>query len=359
MSILKNQIYKFNTETLRHGEKIGEETLKTVILLGHGSQNPEAHREFSLVLEQVRRLLPEYLVFLAYLQLREPDLNSLIKDLTAEGVREVIIIPIFLFAGNHILEDIPKLLKEAEERFPDFSLKIGRHLGPDPSIAKLIKERIQEVTYKEEYLTDPQAIEAKSFQIIEQLLTGIKLPWPAAEREIIKRVIHTTADPEIAGLLDFHPQAVTAGIQSLKNGVGIITDVKMSLIGIGNKATSSFGCRVKCYIDDPEVAVLAKETAKTRAIAGIIKACTGMKHGIVVVGNAPTALFQLCEMIERGIAAPDLIIGTPVGFVGAAESKEVLKGIGIPYIRTVGPRGGSTIAAAIVNALIKLAEPKQ
>ena len=217
-------------------------------------------------------------------------------------------------------------------------------------------ERINELIYREDYITDPGQIETKSFQIIEAELAGVENIWTPAEREVVKRVIHTTADPDIARVLDFHPWAIARGIAAIRDGVRIITDVKMSLTGIGNKPTVRFGCPVDCYIDNPEVAALAGQTGKTRAMSAIIKACTDMQRGIVVIGNAPTALFQLCEMISAGNAKPDLIIGTPVGFVGATESKEVLKASGIPYIRTIGGRGGSPIAAAIVNALCKLAE---
>jgi precorrin-8X/cobalt-precorrin-8 methylmutase len=327
-----------------------------IVLLGHGSQNSDSHQEFRQLCELVQRTEPEREVLYAYLQLRQPDLASVLTKLSEERLAEVIIIPVFLFAGNHIQEDIPAVIADLKLQFPTFTIKIGRHLGPDVGIAKLVSERINEVVYRDNYITDPEQIETKSFHIIEAALAGVKNSWTPTEREIVKRVIHTTADPDIAGVLDFHPWAIARGIAAIRDGVHIITDVKMSLTGIGNKPTVRFGCPVECYIDNPEVAVLAGQTGKTRAMSAMIKGCTGMQRGIVVIGNAPTALFQLCEMITAGIAKPDLVIGTPVGFVGAAESKEVLKAIGVPYIRTVGSRGGSPIAAAIVNALCKLAE---
>jgi precorrin-8X/cobalt-precorrin-8 methylmutase len=327
-----------------------------IVLLGHGSQNPDSHAEFIQLCELVQRAEPEREVLYAYLQLRQPDLASVLTKLSEGRLAEVIIIPVFLFAGNHIQEDIPAVIGDLSKRFPAFTIKMGRHLGPDMAIAKLVNERINEVVYCDDYITDPEQIETTSFQIIEAALTGVKNIWTPAEREIVKRVIHTTADPDIAGVLDFHPGAIARGIDAIREGVRIITDVKMSLTGIGNKPTVRFGCSVECYIDNPEVAALAGRTGKTRAMSAMIKACTDMQRGIVVIGNAPTALFQLCEMIKTGNVKPDLIIGTPVGFVGATESKEVLKASGIPYIRTIGPRGGSPIAAAIVNALCKLAE---
>lgn len=327
-----------------------------IVLLGHGSQNSDSQQEFKQICELVQRSEPEREVVYAYLQLCQPDLATVLTKLSESRLAEVIIIPVFLFAGNHIQEDIPALIANLKLKFPYFSIKLGRYLGPEIGVAKLVSERINEVLYQENYITDPDQIEARSFQIIEAGMSRTNNFWTPAEREVVKRVIHTTADPEIAGLLDFHPRAVVAGIAAIREGVRIVTDVRMSLAGIGNKPTVRFGCPVECYIDNPEVSVLAGKTGRTRAMAAIIKSCTGMQHGIVVIGNAPTALFQLCEIISAGNAKPDLIIGTPVGFVGAAESKEVLKTAGIPYIRTIGPRGGSPIAAAIVNAICKLAE---
>ncbi|MGE5581494.1 MAG: precorrin-8X methylmutase [Bacillota bacterium] len=326
-----------------------------VILLGHGSQNSDSQVEFRRLADQVQSLEPDRVVRIAHLQLCEPDLASVISRLAEEKVTEVSIIPVFLFAGNHIQVDIPGLISALRVKFPQITMKMGRHLGPDPEIAKLVRVRLKELAYKDHCLHDPSRIESRSFQIIDSLLSDLETTWTPGEREIVKRVIHTTADPEMARLLDFHPRAVAAGIKAIQAGAPIVTDVKMSYIGIGNKPGNSFGCSLKCCIDDPETAEMARKTGRTRAMAGMVKACAGMKQGIVVIGNAPTALFQLCEMIDSGEATPGLIVGTPVGFVGAAESKEVLKSVGIPYIRTVGPRGGSPVAAAIVNALCRLA----
>ncbi len=337
-----------------------------VVLLGHGSKNPVAHEEFTRLGDLVRQLEPELEIIPAYLQLKEPDLDSVIRKLIDEGNSEVIVIPVFLFAGNHIGEDIPELITDLKCKFPGFQIHIGRHLGPEWRIASLVKERIAAIDEDSsqsvkngkipKYIQNPKEIESRSFEIIDRELKYYKRGWRPAELEIVKRVVHTTADMDWAEIIEFHPRAVETGIRALRDGVPIVTDVRMSLVGIGKRPTEKFGSQVDCYIDHPEVATANIQTGKTRAMLGIAKACTGMNRGIVVIGNAPTALFELAELIASGKAKLDLIVGTPVGFVGAAESKEVLKGLGVPYIRTIGRKGGSTVAAAIVNALARLAE---
>ena len=328
-----------------------------VILLGHGSRNITAHAEFLALRDYVQQVEPDREIHLAYLQLMQPDLFTAVSQIMSAPVkREIIIIPVFLLFGNHIREDIPELLQKVKTSFPAVEFFLGRHLGPDQGVARLVVDRINEVAYRKDFLANPQEIETESFRIIETELARLKIHKDLGEREVLKRVIHTTADLGMAEILDFHPQAVAAGIKALQEGARIVTDVKMSLMGIGKLPAERFGCSLECYIDDPHIAILAKETGKTRAMSAIHQACKEMNGGIVVIGNAPTALFELCEMVLAGVTRPDLVVATPVGFVGAAESKEVVKSIGIPYIRTVGPRGGSPIAASIVNALSRLAE---
>jgi precorrin-8X/cobalt-precorrin-8 methylmutase len=326
-----------------------------VILLGHGSKSKESDAEFRQLVAEVRRLLPAGTISFAYLQLCEPDLRAEVAELVKEGHAEILIVPVFLFAGNHIREDIPALLTELEYEFPNIKLKLGRHLGPERGIAALVAGRIAESDG--EFITEPQAIEAESFAWIERKLVG--RGFSPAELELVKRVVHATADPDLAELVDIHPEAISAGIRALLAGKRIVTDVKMVAVGIGNLPEQRFGSRVECLIDDTDVAESAQVNGKTRAIQAIEKACNGMNGGIVAIGNAPTALVQLCVMIKAGEARPDLVVGVPVGFVGAAESKELLKNTQVPYIRLIGPRGGSPIAAALVHGLCKLAEEGQ
>jgi precorrin-8X/cobalt-precorrin-8 methylmutase len=200
-----------------------------------------------------------------------------------------------------------------------------------------------------DYIVKPHEIEEKSMEIINGLIGTLEIP--PAEQAIVKRIVHTTGDPEYAKLVKIHPKATEAAFQAIKNGGDIFTDVRMVLTGINKKKLAVFGGIVHCAIDDPVVADAAAISGETRAI-------TAMKHfgekihgSIVAIGNAPTALFQLLKMVDAGIK-PALIVGTPVGFVGAKESKELLETYDIPFVTVTGYKGGSAVAAATINALL-------
>ncbi|MBU7007056.1 precorrin-8X methylmutase [Phosphitispora fastidiosa] len=205
-----------------------------------------------------------------------------------------------------------------------------------------------------EFIKDPKAIEDTSMDIIEQAVPWIR-ELSQGERQIVRRIVHTTGDPEIAELVKIHPDAVASGLQAMREGKTIFTDVQMLRSGISPVKLEQFGIETMCLIKDPEVAAEAKRTGKTRAMIAMAKAAPKLDGGIIAIGNAPTALFELCEMIQRGELRPALVVGTPVGFVGAKESKEVLVETPVPYITVTGTRGGSTIAVAALNALLKLA----
>lgn len=199
-----------------------------------------------------------------------------------------------------------------------------------------------------DYIKDPMGIERKSFEIIGNELG--KHSFSDEELMIVKRVIHTTADFEYKDLIKISKNAIEAGKEVLKNGALIYTDTNMALSGINKRALSKVKGNVICYVNLDEVHELAKEKNITRSMAAVEKACND-NVDIFVFGNAPTALFRLKELIAEGKANPKLIIAVPVGFVGAAESKEKLEELNIPYITVEGRKGGSTVAAAIVNAL--------
>jgi precorrin-8X/cobalt-precorrin-8 methylmutase len=205
-------------------------------------------------------------------------------------------------------------------------------------------------------ISDPQQIEKKSFEIIEGLLAGKGLASP--DKDVIVRVVHATADPDFADAMRFSPGAAEAGIAALRAGCAVITDVKMLKSGISmvNSGTPS---EVFCFISDDDTADSAKEAGTTRAAASMRKAHEmGLLNGaIVAIGNAPTALFELIRLVQEEGARPALVIGVPVGFVGAAESKEELaKVTEVPFITCLGKKGGSPVGASALNALIKLAK---
>lgn len=204
-----------------------------------------------------------------------------------------------------------------------------------------------------EFVQNPKAIEDISMSIIEDALPNLR-DLPVAEKEIIKRIVHTTGDFNIASLVRIHPKAVKNGLQALAGGKTIFTDVQMLKAGINRRKIEAFGINVLCKINDPEIVAEARETGKTRAMTAIARVASELEGGIMAIGNAPTALFELCSLYKAGKINPALVVGTPVGFVGAKESKEILMEVGLPYVTVEGTRGGSTIAVAVINALLKL-----
>jgi precorrin-8X/cobalt-precorrin-8 methylmutase len=199
----------------------------------------------------------------------------------------------------------------------------------------------------------PGEIEQSSFQIIDQEAGTHQ--FSAQQWSIVRRMIHTTADFEFKEMVRFHRNAVSTGIAAIRNGKTIITDTNMARVGIRKKEVERYGGRVKCYIDDPLVHNRAKVAGSTRAKAAVDMAAVEMENGIYVVGNAPTALLRLIELVQAKKARPALIIGLPVGFVNAAESKAALMELDFPYISNAGRKGGSNVAASVVNALAILA----
>ncbi|NIA05918.1 MAG: precorrin-8X methylmutase [Proteobacteria bacterium] len=198
----------------------------------------------------------------------------------------------------------------------------------------------------------PGEIEAESFRIIEQELGDHAFdPQTFA---VVRRVIHATGDFGFADHLRFGNQAVRAGIAAIRAGRNILTDVNMVAAGINKTALAAFGGRVICKLADPGVAAAAAESGRTRSEVAIEQGLAE-NIGIVAIGNAPTALLKVMELIGRSAAGPDLVVGVPVGFVNAAESKEILSRQDYPLITVLGRKGGSPVAAAIVNALSRLA----
>ena len=195
----------------------------------------------------------------------------------------------------------------------------------------------------------PMEIEHRSFEIIES-----ELPHPLDEKlaPIIKRVIHTTADFDYADTLRFSQNVLTAAKSALESGQRIITDTNMAHSGINREALDKLQTEVICFMADTDIARMAQEQGITRAQAAMDKAALFGGQPIIAIGNAPTALIRLHELILAGRINPSLIIGVPVGFVNVVQAKELIMQSGVPYIVAVGRKGGSNVAAAIVNALM-------
>jgi len=202
-------------------------------------------------------------------------------------------------------------------------------------------------------------IENNSFAIIDDEVG--KHNWNAEQWEIVRRVIHSTADFEYNTLMELHDDAVDSGISALEAGCNVIVDVKMITAGLNPDRLGAYGCSVHSFISDEDVIKEAKEKNSTRAIVSMQKAKRlGMLDGaIVAIGNAPTALIETARLIKEEGAKPALMIGVPVGFVSAVESKEIIIDSGVPYIVSRGRKGGTTIAVSIVHALLLLSQKRK
>lgn len=196
----------------------------------------------------------------------------------------------------------------------------------------------------------PADIERRSMEIISEELGQLKID--EEKIDIVKRVIHTSADFDYARNLLFSEGVVEKALTALKKGATIVTDTNMACTGINKIGLKKLGAKAVCFMADPDVAIHAKEAGSTRAAACMEKACTVTGPLIIAVGNAPTALVRLDELVKEKKIKPELVIGVPVGFVNVVESKEIIMKTGIPFIVAKGRKGGSNIAAAICNALI-------
>jgi precorrin-8X/cobalt-precorrin-8 methylmutase len=204
----------------------------------------------------------------------------------------------------------------------------------------------------------PEEIEAESFRLID--VEAGPHPWSTLEWPLVRRVIHTSADFDYLRTMLIAPAAVSAGIAALKAGRGIVTDTTMALAGISKPRLAKYSLKTSCFVADSTVAKEAAAAGVTRSIMAMRRAAADGSNGIFVIGNAPTALFELLRQVREEGLKPALIVGLPVGFVGAAESKEELlvtaPEYGIPFITNRGRKGGSNVAAAVVNALLILAD---
>ena len=203
----------------------------------------------------------------------------------------------------------------------------------------------------------PMDIEKRSFEIITEELGDTKL-IPGTEL-VVKRCIHTSADFDYAENLCFSENVIQKAMDAIKEGACIVTDTQMAKSGINKRALARYGGEVYCFMSDDYVAALAKKNGTTRATASMDKAASMDKKLIFAIGNAPTALVRLYELIQEGRLNPELIIGVPVGFVNVVQSKELIMEAGVPYIVAKGRKGGSNIAACICNALMYMIDNRR
>ena len=207
------------------------------------------------------------------------------------------------------------------------------------------------------FIKDPSEIETRSMALIAPYLQGLNLD--ERHTKVFSRVIHAAGDPDYANHIRIHPAAIDAAITAIRKGADVFCDVEMVRTGISKKTLAQYGGQVQCLIADPAVATLAKEHGITRSMAAFRTFGHQLDGAVVAVGNAPTALFELFRLMEEENVRPAVVIGVPVGFVGAAESKDLLQEkSNAPYITVLGNKGGSPIAASILNALLYMMGPK-
>ena len=209
-----------------------------------------------------------------------------------------------------------------------------------------------------DYIKQPMEIENRSMEIIAPHLEGLNLD--EAQTKVYSRMIHASGDVEYAPVIKIHPDAIKATQEALKKGANIYTDVEMVRTGIHKASFNRYGGKIECRVSDPEIAKLAKEKGITRSMAAMRSFGKELDGAIIAIGNAPTALFEVLRMVDEEGIRPAVIIGIPVGFVGAADSKELLaKNTKIPYITVEGTKGGSPIAASAINAIMYLLDNRR
>jgi precorrin-8X/cobalt-precorrin-8 methylmutase len=334
-----------------------------VIILCHGSRGERAVAELPVKMQGIVNatdaLLPGSVeVAWAALQFNHPNLEETVASMVASGAKSIFIMPYFLFSGRHIDEDIPETIEALANRYPGVAFTLTKTLGDEERFIPQVIERIREVAPElwletSISLTHSEDIERRSMEIIEQLLPP-KPRLSGEERAVVKQIIHASGDPQAINCIRFSPAAASGGIHAIQNGSPIFTDVRMVATGINSRMAEACCCPILCALDETEGGN-GSARKSTRVAAAIKYLGRKMNGAVIAIGNAPTALIALVDSIDNDGIKPALVIGMPVGFVQAAESKEALMKRQVPYITVTGTRGGSAMAAATVNALLKLA----
>jgi precorrin-8X/cobalt-precorrin-8 methylmutase len=283
-----------------------------------------------------------------FFSIARPSIEDNVAMLAGRGVKHIVIMPYFLYTGQHVSKDIPEVLEKCRSRHPQVRIEMLGTLEGEGALVDVVAERLMPFAPSAPLPTEGEAIGRRSHEIIDSQL-GEMAGWDASHRAIIRRVIHATADFSFAGSMRIHPQAVERGLGALSAGKPIICDVRMLAAGITHGESE-----VVCAIGEPGVVEQARARGITRAAAAMEMLAGRLEGAIVAIGNAPTVLWKVLEIAAAGGGRPALVVGLPVGFVGARESKLALVESGLCYISNIGPRGGSPVAAAAVNALTLL-----
>ncbi|MDI6735167.1 MAG: precorrin-8X methylmutase [bacterium] len=326
--------------------------MEAILLLGHGCRLTSANKALKQMAQMVMEMGDVPLVEIAFLQFEKPDFFEGVSACISKAATRIIIHPYFLYKGRHFEEDLTEIIGEAQKRYPGIEFAITEPLGVHENIARVVLERLKN-DVKPFKMLKPDEIEEKSLEIITKEM-GEK-EFKDMELPIVKRVIHATGDFDFAQNMRFHPEAVLSGLRAIKNGMNILVDVKMVEAGINKDILERHGGKVICYLSESEVKEKSHALEKTRSSVAIEMGARE-NIGIVAIGNAPSALYKVMKLIRNTDFKPELVIGVPVGFVKAIESKEVLLHMKYPFITSLGRKGGSPVAVAIVNALLKIVE---
>ena len=322
-----------------------------ILMVSHGSPRAETNAKFVALAQRIAARLGTADLLPTFFSIARPDIPDQVGELVSRGVRHVVFFPYFLGSGQHVTHDIPALLGRCREQFSGVELELLSTLEGEPAMEDLVVERLAGLVDSPAPLpTAGAAIQERSHAIIDRHLAG----WEGdvATRAIVRRVVHATADFSFARSIRIHPEAIERGRAALAAGCAIVCDVRMVQAGITRVENE-----VLTAIDLDAAQSRAQATGCTRAAAAMELLAERIQGGIVAIGNAPTALFKVLEMAQYGVA-PALVVGLPVGLVGARESKAALMESDLAYITNVGPRGGSPVAAAAINALAELAHSR-
>ena len=316
-----------------------------IILIGHGSRVPGAEHVLPDLAAMLSRAGGRPVDF-AYMQFARPTLAETVEEVVKRPLKKIILLPVFISSGQHVTSDIPTALKPLCDRYRGIEFLLGEPLGPDYRLVEILNERLMSAQGR---MGDGDEIAAASFRLIE---ASTDLPADPGQRAVAKRVVHASGDPALGCALVFSANAVAAGIEAIRRGTVIVTDVRMVKAGI----SAGFLQPGSSVVSGLEVSEAGIPTAGlTRCARGIREVLAQYPKALIAVGNAPTALNEVCRLIDESLIDPPLVVGAPVGFVGAGEAKEALTKRSVDFITLPGTRGGSTVAAAIINALAKLA----
>ncbi len=342
-----------------------------LVIIGHGSKLPHNRENLEKLADILRKRSKFANVEIAFMVRNTPTIPDAIENMAKKGVSTIVLIPVFLSHGVHTVQEIPELIgikkQEAQLTAKGIHLIYGEPLGSDERIAAIIEDKAAQALAKETLPSHaahevrlPKAarkIYETSLSLIRPEIREVLETAPKSHVPIIERVVHTTADPDFARLLVISDTAVAAGIAAIKAGAKIVTDVEMVKAGINENRLKKFGGKILNYVNDERAFKIANAESTTRAVAAMRLAINDDVNGaIVLIGNAPTAAFELAKTVQQNSAKPSLIVATPVGYVGATESKEAISKLPVPFIIVKGRKGGSTIAVAVFNALLSMAE---